>query len=147
MEKTDEQYFKFNTVFTVLQLALWVCANTIDLIQIGKGGNNIFDDFMTDTILMQLFFVEYYGCVLGGMSYIKKLRNVMICFDFVVLVIAVVLMVWSFLWGVLENIFVGTDFPVAFFAAIPSLLLLAVKTAEDGKIGISHIAHRKRKDR
>lgn len=71
----------------------------------------------------------------------------MIYFDFVVLVISVVLMVWSFLWGVLEDIVIGHDFPVAFYMAIPSFALLVVKTVEDGKIGISYIAHRKRKDR
>lgn len=145
MEKTGKKYFIFNTVFTVLQIALLVCANIINLMEPRKT-KDIVAYFFVDIIIMQLFFVECCSSALGGLSYIKKLRKVMVCFDFVGLAASVVFMVWSFMWGVLGGI-EGAAFPKAFYVAIPSLVLLVIKTVVDGVIGISYIAHRKKKDR
>lgn len=145
MEKTGKKYFIFNTVFTVLQITLLVCANIINLMEPRKT-KDIVAYFFVDIIIMQLFFVECCSSALGGLSYIKKLRNAMIWFDIAGIAASVILMVWSFVWGVFIGV-EGAPFPKAFFVEFPSLVLLVIKTVVDGVIGISYIAHRKKKDR
>lgn len=146
MKKSNKKYFIFNTVFMILQIALLMSANIINLVQAinnTRRSMSILAYVVVDVIIMQLFFAECCSIVLARLSYVNRWKKVMIWFDFLGIAVSAVLIVYSSVWGVLIGI-EGAPFPKAIYVEIASGVLLIMKTMVDGAIAISGIRHRKK---
>ena len=133
MEKTEKRYEIGNTVFMVLQIVLLIGANIIHILQ--RKEDSILAYLVVDVMLAQNFFAECASIILGGLSYIKKWRKAMVWLDLLGMAAAAVLIVWSFIWGVMGGI-EGAPFPYAIYVEVLSLAFLLVKTIVDGVMAI-----------
>lgn len=127
MAKTGKKYFVFNTVFMVLQIALLICAIIMNLSQ----GRNMRESILVYVIIEQLCFVECYSIMVGGLSYIKKWKDVILWPELVGIVVSFFLMLYSCFAELLVWT-EGVPFSKALYVEIPSVGLLIVKTIVDG---------------
>ena len=127
MAKTGKKYFVFNTVFMVLQIALLICAIIMNLSQ----GRNMRESILVYVIIEQLCFVECYSIMVGGLSYIKKWKDVILWLELVGIVASISLMLYSCFAELLVWT-EGVPFSKALYVEIPSVGLLIVKTIVDG---------------
>lgn len=135
MEKAEKRYEIGNTIFTVLQIVLLIGANIMHILQMEMEANDIFAYIVVYVMLVQYFFAECVSIILGGLSYIKKWRKAMVWLDLLGMAAAAVLIVWSFIWGVMGGI-EGAPFPYAIYVEVLSLVFLLVKTIVDGVMAI-----------
>lgn len=127
MVKIGKKYFIFNTIFIILQITLLICALIMTLSQ----GRNMRESILVYVILEQLCFAECCGIILGGLSYIKKWKDVILWPELVGIVVSFFLMVYSCFMELLVWT-EGVPLSKALYVEIPSVGLLIVKTIVDG---------------
>ncbi len=94
------------------------------------------NDLLYDSITLQLFFVQYTGMFLGLLSFLKRLRDKMVIFDIVVIVLGVLVMAYSAFMVFIIGAIGVMEFSVKiFWPYLPALIgwiLLIIKAVLDG---------------
>lgn len=145
-KQTDQKdtYFIVNTIFLVLQAGLLVAAVVWDIIQY-RYEMTLFTFFLLDVLLVQMFFPECYGILIGILSYKTKYKNAVIWFDCLGLAFSLLLLGWMGFFALMGGV-EGIAFPAPIYVAVISVVVLFIRTIVDVQIALT-IKYKKRREK